>query len=415
VNQAGVAGTQAGAADTQPGSAADQLWHRTMTGRDPDEEHRAATPLELLFDLCFVIAVAQASILLHEGLAHGDGVRAILGYLFVFFAIWWPWMNFSWFASAYDTDDAIYRLLAFVQIAGVLVVAAGVHELMTTPERTPIAVIGYVIMRVALVLLWLRAAREDPAGRPVTLRYAVGVGAVQVLWVIRLVLFDANVGLVFLIALAALELLVPVWAERGGRPTPWHPEHITERYQLFTIIVLGECVLAAFTAVHSAFIEAGASAQLGALAVGGLLLVFSLWWAYFKAPAAVDRGPLRWAFLWGYGHYFIFAAAAAVGAGIQLVADSTLHPESVGPVETALAVAIPAVIYLVAVALLHHHSAFFARSIPTIVMSAVLLVAAFAAGTFGASLSVFAMGIIASVFVGRGVIQTHRRALLEAG
>ena len=73
-----------------------------MTGRDPDEPHRAATPLELLFDLCFVVAVAQAAGALHHDLVDGKVAHGLLNYLFVFFAIWWAWMNFTWFASAYD-------------------------------------------------------------------------------------------------------------------------------------------------------------------------------------------------------------------------------------------------------------------------------------------------------------------------
>ena len=97
-----------------------------MEGRDPDEPHRAATPLELFFDLCFVVAVAQAAVALHHELADGHLIEGTVAYLMVFFAIWWAWMGFTWFASAYDTDDVLYRLLTFFQIAGVLVIAAGV-------------------------------------------------------------------------------------------------------------------------------------------------------------------------------------------------------------------------------------------------------------------------------------------------
>jgi low temperature requirement protein LtrA len=70
-----------------------------LHGRDPDEEHRAATPLELFFDLVFVVAVAQAAAHLHHGLEEGFG-GAFLNYLLVFFAVWWGWMNVTWFASA---------------------------------------------------------------------------------------------------------------------------------------------------------------------------------------------------------------------------------------------------------------------------------------------------------------------------
>src|SRR4051794_37266965 len=61
--------------------------------------------------------------------------------------------------------------------------------------------------------------------------------------------------------LVVAELAVPVWAERGLMTT-WHPHHIAERYGLFTIIVLGECVLGATVAARAAVTEAGWSADL---------------------------------------------------------------------------------------------------------------------------------------------------------
>ena len=138
-------------------------WWRTMTARDPWQEHRAATPLELLFDLCFVAAVSQAATMLHHALTEGHIGTGVLGYFMVFFAIWWAWVNFTWFASAYDTDDGPYRVLTLVQMAGVLVLAAGIPAALDEYDFTVIT-FGYVLMRVAMVAQWLRAAREHPEG-----------------------------------------------------------------------------------------------------------------------------------------------------------------------------------------------------------------------------------------------------------
>jgi len=123
-----------------------------MIPRDPREPHRVASPLELLFDLCFVVAVAQASAHLHHGLTEAHFVPAIVGYLVVFFGIWWAWMNFTWFASAYDPDDVPYRLAVLVQIFGVLVLAAGVPRAFEQHDLS-VTVAGYVIMRMGLVSL----------------------------------------------------------------------------------------------------------------------------------------------------------------------------------------------------------------------------------------------------------------------
>jgi hypothetical protein len=100
-----------------------------MSARRPDEAHRAPTPLELFFDLVFVVAIATAASDLHHGVAENHAVEAVTGYSLVFFGIWWAWVNFTWFASAYDTDDVPYRLLVFVQMTGALIFASGVSVL----------------------------------------------------------------------------------------------------------------------------------------------------------------------------------------------------------------------------------------------------------------------------------------------
>ena len=99
-----------------------------MSGRDPRQQHRVASSLELFFDLVFVIAVSQASQNLHHGIVEGHAMATVLAYAMIFFAIWWAWMNFTWFASAFDTNDWLYRVTTIVQMGGVLVLAAGVHD-----------------------------------------------------------------------------------------------------------------------------------------------------------------------------------------------------------------------------------------------------------------------------------------------
>ena len=162
---------------------------RRMRPRDPSELHRVATPLELLFDLTFVVAVARAAAALAGAITENE-LHHVVGYLMVFFAIWWAWMNFTWFASAYDCDDAVYRVLTLVQMAGVLVLAAGVDEAFAEEDFKTVT-LGYVLMRVAMVIQWLRAAAADPERRNTNLGYAAGIFVVQVGWIARLALPDA--------------------------------------------------------------------------------------------------------------------------------------------------------------------------------------------------------------------------------
>lgn len=384
-----------------------QPWRRRMVARDRNEAHRSSTPLELLFDLCFVAAVAGVGVQLHHGLAEGEVGPAVLGYLLVFFAIWWAWMNFTWFASAYDTDDVPYRLLTLLQIAGGLVIAAGVPAAFRAYDFTTI-VLGYVLMRIAMLAQWLRAAREHPAGRPVALRYAGGIAFCQLGWLARLALPAPWTGIAFG-GLGLLELIVPAWAERSGTPTPWHPGHIAERYGLFTMIVLGECVVASTTATQAAMAESGVSAPLVATAAGGLLLLFGMWWSYFKHPGTV-RMSLRSAFLWGYGHFAVFAAVAALGAGLQVAAETIQGATHLSPVGAALTVAIPGTIYLIVLAFLHsrldHERPLAWRLI--LLTSLLLLLTAASASFLPLGLAILLMGILVALLVAWHVMDAHR-------
>jgi len=320
-----------------------------MVARSPEEQHRAATPLELLFDLVFVVAVARASSQFHHGIADAHIADALLGYSMVFFGIWWAWMNFTWFASAYDTDDVAYRLAVFVQLVGALIFAAGVTALFR--GELLIGVIGYVVMRLALVGQWVRASRADPEHRPACLRFAFGVASVQLGWVALLFLPQAMVTTGFLV-LAILELSVPIWAEWAAHTT-WHPGHITERYGLFTIIVLGESILAGSLAIESAA-EAGLlTTELVSTVGGGLLIVLAMWWLYFERPFEWRLQSFSHAFIWGYGHLPIWAAAAAVGAGLSVAIDEVIGETTIGAVGAGAAVTIPVAIYLLGLWLLH--------------------------------------------------------------
>jgi low temperature requirement protein LtrA len=321
-----------------------------MVGRNPGEGYRAATPLELFFDLVFVVAVSLAADRLHVALADGRVAGSLLSYGLVFFGVWWTWVNFTWFASAYDTDDVVYRIFVFVTITGALVLAAGVPRAFDERDFV-LAVLGYVVMRIALVTQWLRVARDDAERRRTAYRYALGVTACQIGWVAAVAL-PYEQWLLVAAVLGPAELLVPVWAESAS-PTTWHAEHIAERYGLFMIIVLGESVLASSIAIQTATSDSGFTARLLVVAAGGLLILFSIWWLYFDRPAQHLLTTTRAAFVWGYGHLLVFASVAAVGAGISLAIERASRPIALGPAATGAAVAIPVAVFLLSLWALH--------------------------------------------------------------
>ena len=317
---------------------------RRMSSRNPSEPHRVATPLELLFDLVFVVAVAQASQNLHHLISDDHVGQGVLSYLMVFFAIWWAWMNFTWFASAFDTDDWLYRVMTIVQMAGVLVLAAGIHAAMVDFDFL-LVTWGYVIMRLAMVGQWLRAAASDPVSRSTALRFAIGISVVQVLWVARMYLLDETAQFWSFFVLVAAELAVPVWGE-SHRRTSWHPHHIAERFGLFTLLLLGESLLASANAMIDALGEGEHIPELLALSASGVVVTAGIWWLYFAREQHGRLGSLRAGFTFGYLHYVIFAAAGAVSAGVEVEIDEiTGHTEI--PHEIAgLALTVPIALFV---------------------------------------------------------------------
>jgi low temperature requirement protein LtrA len=321
-----------------------------MRARATDEPNRASSQLELLFDLTFVVAIASITAQLAHGITIGHGFQTIIPFLQVFFAIWWAWMNFTWFASSFDTDDAPYRVLTMVQMGGVLVLAAGVPAAFNDGDFL-LVTLGYLLMRLGLIVQWVRAAVEDPASRRTASRYAIGIAAVQLGWILRLLLQQAGLlhiqwQLAAFVALAIAELLVPMWAERH-HSTNWHPHHIAERYGLFVIILLGESVLATSTGVAASLDAGGVSGALVTISAAGLVILFALWWIYFLEPTGHGLSSNRdKSYVWGYSHYAIFAALAALGAGLEVAVEQTGHHLDVSAVTAAYGVSIPAGLFL---------------------------------------------------------------------
>lgn len=317
-----------------------------MRPRDPNEAHRAATPLELLFDLVTVVAIAAAAEGLHHAVAEGHSAIGVLRFVLAFFPIWWAWMNFTWFASAYDNDDAVFRLLTMVVMAGSLALAAGIDAVFRSLD-IKLMVAGYVVMRLGMVLLWLRAAHFDPARRTTNRRYAAGIALVQLLWIALAVFVPpSSPAFVPLMLLGFLfELAVPAFAEQANN-TPWHRHHIVERYGLLTLIVIGEILLGGSLALQGAF-RAGYNLDLVHVALSALAISFAMWWLYFCEHEQLHGNGLKRALTWGYGHLPIFGAGAAVGAGFAVLVDIVTGHAHASIRTGDMAVAIPLALYMV--------------------------------------------------------------------
>ncbi len=343
-------GTHTDTPPHDPGSAGALAHRRTaMAGRDPAERHRVATSLELLFDLTFVVAISLCGSQLAHAIAAGHAGLGVLGFGFGMFGILWAWMNHTWFSSAFDTDDWAMRVATLVQMVGVLVLGLGQAPFFASLEHgradNRVIIAGYVIMRISMVSLWLRVAKESPEYRTKGRAYATWIVLAQLVWV---ALGIADLPLGWAIVGGSFAVLVEFvglyWVQSrvGGANTPWHPHHITERYSLLVLIALGEVVLGTTTAVGALVERQGWSGDAMVVAVAGIALAVGIWWSYFAVPwgSLLAAVPTK-AFGFGYGHMPVYLFIAAIGAGLHVTAYVIEGEAVVGALVATLAVAIP--------------------------------------------------------------------------
>jgi low temperature requirement protein LtrA len=380
--------------ETHPQTTAGQVHRvRRMVGRDPHEPNRAATPLELLFDLTFVVAFGIAAAQLAHLLAGGHVAAGLAGFFFAMFGVCWAWINFSWFASAYDTDDWIYRLMTMLQMVGVIILALGLPQLYSSIEHdgyvdNGVVVAGYVVMRIAMVGQWLRAAKHDPQRRKACLTYALWITVAQIGWVVAITVHTSvRVNVAIVLTLVLIEMVGPFIAETRLGGTPWHAHHIVERYGLFTIIALGEGVVGTVASLTAVVDEQGWSVEAVFIGVAGIGLTFGMWWTYFLVPQADILHVRRERSFWfGYLHLLVFASIVGTGAGLHAAAYYIEHHSELGSVATVLSVVIPVGVYILLVYVLY---AFMTHTIPMFY----LLLLAGTAAVLGLAVLLAASGI----------------------
>lgn len=321
---------------------------RPLLARDQEEQHRSATQLELLFDLVFVVAIAAAAHGLRHEIAAGHIQSGVIKFLMGFFCVWWPWNQFTWFASSFDNDDAAYRIKVMVIMLGAMFVAASMPGFFEFQNLT-YTFIGYVIMRLAFAALWMRAGLANPKFRVTAVRYSVGQILLQILWGILVFGLEPGTASFYglFVAGVAIELFVPWYAEKAAN-THWHRHHIIERFGLLNIIVLGEVLLSSTGALESAFAD-GFGPSFLIIALSGVLIAFSMWWLYFSEVEHLQEAEAKYVFIWGYGHFLIFAAGSAAGAGLGVAIDglsggSHGHGHSAS---AAFAVSLPVALYVI--------------------------------------------------------------------
>ncbi|HEX6229667.1 MAG TPA: low temperature requirement protein A [Solirubrobacterales bacterium] len=278
-------------------------------------EGERVTPLELFFDLVFVLAITQCTALMVEhttwpGLAQG---------LLVLGVLWWTWVAYSWLTSVVDPEEGAVRLVIFAAMAGLLIVALCVPR--AFDDLALAFAVAYGAVRVAQIALFMLASRDDPALRSSVNGLAIGT-AVGVTLLASASLFDGVAqGALWAVALG-LDMAAPYFfIDASG----WKlaPGHFAERHGLIIIVALGESIVAIGIAAEFSLTVGIVSA-----AALGVALTAALWWIYFDIVALVAARRLAVAEIgrvqnemardsYSYLHFPMVAGIVLVALGLE--------------------------------------------------------------------------------------------------
>jgi low temperature requirement protein LtrA len=238
------------------------------------------TPLELFFDLVFVLALTQCTALMAanptwEGLVKG---------LLVLGVMWWAWTGYAWLTSVVDPEEGVVRLTVFAAMAAMLVVSLCIPEAFDSSAL--LLVCAYAVVRIAHIVLFMIASREDPDLRRSVI---VGLGGSTAI----------GIGLLALASLADGALQGCLWAAAllldmsgplffGSEGWKFVPGHFAERHGLIVLIALGESIVAIGVGA-----EIGVDAGVVVAAVLGVTVAAALWWLYFDVVALVAERRLE--------------------------------------------------------------------------------------------------------------------------
>jgi low temperature requirement protein LtrA len=358
------------------------------------------TPLELFFDLVFVLALTQCTTLL----TRTPTWEGLLEALLVLAMLWWSWGGYAWLTSVLDPEEGAVRLAMFAAMAAFLVAALCVPG--AFGSEALLFACAYAAVRGAHIVLFLIASRDDPQLRHSVLGLAISTAI--------------GVALLLAAAFAASGLRLGLWGlavalDMGGPylfgAEGWKlvPGHFAERHGAIVIIALGESIVA---------IGIGAKASFGAgvvaVAVLGVAIAAALWWTYFDVTAIIAGRRLAEAVpgrerneiardSYSYLHFPMVAGIALVAVGIKRTLRDVDDPLALVP---AVALLGGAATYLLA------HVAFRLRNMGTLsarrLVCAIVLLALLPAGTALPALATLA--VLAVVLVALIVYEAVRYA-----
>ena len=276
--------------------------------------------LELFFDLIFVAAVAQVA----EPLRHEYSLVELARLAPLFALIWWAWIGHTFFSTRFNTDDWLQRGLTFVQIFAVAVMAANARDALDSRSSAGFAA-AYAAVRLVLVAQYLRTRAVHDA-RSLTRRYIAGHGMAAALWLVS-ALVPTPPRFWIWAAAFAIDLGTPWAAVPHSVKVPPDAAHLPERFGLFTLILLGESVVAIMQGMES---QENWPPEAALSAILGMGVPFLICWWYFDRAAGSEqrvrsqRDAVR-LHIWSYAHFPLYLGIVIVGVGIQRIVTAASH------------------------------------------------------------------------------------------
>jgi len=285
-----------------------------------EDRERHATWLELLYDLVFVAAISQ----LAGSLYRDYSVVGLLHFSILFIPVWWAWVGHTFYLTRFDSDDVGHRLITMAQI--VAVASLIVHVPNALGKSSVGFALSYAAVRYILVAEYFRAGIHIPSVRPLINRYMIGFGSAATLWVVSTLIPIPHRFFLWYVAIA-VDFLAPLTAGQLHVKFPPHLMHLPERFGLFTIIVIGEAVVSVVMGIGTGRLTLAASAS----GVMGLIIAFTLWWAYFEGVRGAgirqltSKDHVRAYQQWLYSHLPLTMCIASVAVGVKRVIILTPH------------------------------------------------------------------------------------------
>jgi low temperature requirement protein LtrA len=358
-----------------------------------EDEERHATWLELFFDLVFVICIAEVVHTLEDDRSLGG----FLGMAGLFVPIWWAWLGFTVYADRFDTDDLLHRVLVLAGMLAVIAMALSVHDALHGGSAQ--FALAYAAVRTVVLALNARARRHAAPARPLLNLYLAAFTAGVALWLVSVLVPEPYRYLLW-VAGMVVDLSAPWLGRRRMEQAPIHASHLTERYGLFTLIVIGESVISVAQGAAGVDWEP----RTLAVAVVGFLAVASLWWIYFEYVGGLAIRSVLDGLCLTYAHLPLLAGLVSVAVGTELAVLQSAN----GELERATAAALGGgtALYLLALTAIHATTGHGIgdRVLWLRLASAVVALAIGALGPLGAPLGL--VGLLAALLVVHVAVET---------